>query len=275
MTATLLDGKGLAQKIQQELKENIEKLATKPGLAVLLVGNDPASHIYVGKKEEACKEVGIAFTKHLLEEETTEEEIKKLIIKLNADTTIHGILVQLPLPKHLDTKNILAMIEPTKDVDGITPNMLERVTAKEETFAPCTPKGIIKLLEEYAIPLKGKHAVIINRSNIVGKPLSIMLLNRNATVTICHSQTQNIKEKTKEADILISAIGKSHFITADMVKEGAVVIDVGISRVDGKVKGDVDFESVSKKASFLTPVPGGIGPLTVVCLFRNLVRLAK
>ena len=273
MTATILDGKLLAQKIQQELKEKIAPLETKPGLAAILVGDDPSSHIYVGRKEKACLEIGIHFVKHLLEEQTTEEEIKELIIKLNEDKTIHGILVQLPLPKHLNTKNILAMIKQTKDVDGITPHMWEKIIAKEESFAPCTPKGIIRLLEDNTISLAGKHVVIINRK-IIGKSLAILLLNRNATVTICHSQTQNISEKTKEADIIITAVGKPNFITEEMVKEGAIVVDVGITRVDGKIKGDVDFEKVKEKAAYISPVPGGVGPMTVVTLLQNTYEAA-
>lgn len=273
---TIIDGKKLAQKIRLELKTEAEKFKTRPKLAVILVGNDPASKIYVRNKNKACEEVGINYEEHVLEETTKMEDLLQLIDRLNSDDSINGILLQAPLPKHLKINRAFEEISPIKDVDGFNPINVGKLLIGEDTFISCTPYGIIKMLEEYNIPIQGKNAVVVGRSNIVGKPLAQCLLNKNATVIICHSKTENLSNYTKNADILISAVGKANLITADMVKEGATVIDVGMNRSDnGKLCGDVDFENVKEIASYITPVPGGVGPMTITMLMNNVIKAYK
>lgn len=273
---TIIDGKKLAQKIRLELKTEAEKFKTRPKLAVILVGNDPASKIYVRNKNKACEEVGINYEEHVLEETTKMEDLLQLIDRLNSDDSINGILLQAPLPKHLEINRAFEEISPIKDVDGFNPINVGKLLIGEDTFISCTPYGIIKMLEEYNIPIQGKNAVVVGRSNIVGKPLAQCLLNKNATVIICHSKTENLSNYTKNADILISAVGKANLITADMVKEGATVIDVGMNRNDnGKLCGDVDFENVKEIASYITPVPGGVGPMTITMLMNNVIKAYK
>lgn len=275
----IIDGKELAGTIRTELKqevENIKKKGVQPKLAVIMVGEDKASAVYVRNKSKACNEVGVEYEEFLLPTETTMDKLLGLIETLNQDTNIDGILLQSPIPKHLDIDEAFRAIDPGKDVDGFHPVNVGKLSLNQDCFVSCTPFGIIKMLETYHVPIEGKHAVIIGRSNIVGKPLIQCLLNKNATVTICHSKTQNLEEVTKQADILIAAIGKPEFVTANMVKEGATVIDVGINRrEDGKLVGDVKFEEVSKQASYITPVPGGVGPMTVAMLMTNVVKAAK
>ena len=275
----LIDGKGTAKKIRETLKNEVEglkKININPKLAVIMVGDNSASQIYVRNKSKACNEIGIEFEEHLLPENTTQNELIDLIEKLNNRKEINGILLQSPIPDALDINEAFRKISPEKDVDGFNPINVGKLVLNQNTFISCTPFGIIKLLEEYGISIEGKQAVIVGRSNIVGKPMSSCLLNKNATVTICHSKTKDLPSITKQADILVAAIGKSEFITEDMVKEGAVVIDVGINRDEnGKLKGDVDFENVSKKASYITPVPGGVGPMTIAMLMYNVVKAAK
>lgn len=268
----VIDGKGLSERIINNLKDtNIS-----PTLAVILVGNNPASEIYVRNKEKSCEKAGIVSKLFKYDEDIQEKELLEKICQLNNDDSIDAILVQLPLPEHIDENKITKAILPEKDVDGFTPVNIGLLASGLKPYAyPCTPKGIMTILKEYNINPDGKHAVVVGRSNIVGKPLSIMLLNANATVTTCHSHTKNLKDITKTADILVVAVGKPKFITAEMVKEGAVVIDVGISRIDGKLCGDVDFENVSGKTAFITPVPKGVGPMTIASLMENTVELYK
>lgn len=273
---TILDGKKLSLKIQEELVQKIAKLEKKPGLAVILVGEDPASQLYVGMKEKTAQKLGINSTIIKYPENTDEQTVINKIQELNNDENINGILVQIPLPKQISEQNIMLAISPKKDVDGIVPENIGRISTGMEPYAyPCTPKGVIKLLDEYNIQIAGKHAVIVGRSNIVGKPLAQMLLNRSATVTICHSRTENLSEITKTADILISAVGKYKIINKEMIKSGVVIIDVGTSKIDGKTCGDVDFENVKDLASFITPVPGGVGPMTIACLMENVFELSR
>lgn len=276
----IIDGKELAKKVRLELKDEVEKLKKDenihPKLAVIMVGSDPASQIYVRNKSKACDEIGIEFEEFLLDENTTQKELLDLIDKLNENEKVNGILLQSPIPKNLDINEAFRRISPEKDVDGFNPVNVGKLTLGQKGFISCTPFGVIKMLEEYNIDIEGKNAVVLGRSNIVGKPMSQCLLNKNATVTICHSKTKNINDITKNADIIVAAIGKKEFVKGDMVKEGAVVIDVGINRgEDGKLKGDVDFEEVSKKASYITPVPGGVGPMTIAMLMTNVVKAAK
>ena len=277
--AKIIEGKMLASKIRKKLKEEVDILKQKginPKLAVIMVGNDKASEVYVRNKSKACDEIGIKFEEFLLKENTTMEELLQLIENLNNRKDVHGILLQSPIPKHLDIRKAFNAINYTKDVDGFNPINVGKLLIGEDTFISCTPYGVIKMLEEYEIEIEGKHAVVIGRSNIVGKPLAQCLLNKNATVTVCHSRTKNLAEITKMADILVVAIGKSKFVTKDMVKDGAVVVDVGINRgEDGKLCGDVDFEEVSKVASYITPVPGGVGPMTIAMLMNNIVKATK
>ena len=279
METNVLNGKFLASIIKEDIKYEISELkkrGIKPCLSVILVGDNPASQKYVSFKEKACKELGIESVLFKLPNDASEEELENLIEELNNNPSINGILVQLPLPNHLNQNKILQKIEPLKDVDGFTPYCLGRLLTDNPLFIPCTPKGILKMLDVHDIPIEKKNAVVIGRSIIVGKPLSLLLLKRNATVTICHSKTENLSEITKKADILCVAIGKPHFITADMVKEGAVVIDVGINVIyNGKVVGDVDFDSVKNKASYITPVPGGVGPMTIAMLMENTLYAVK
>lgn len=275
----LIDGKLLAQKTREKLKKEVEDLKAiniVPKLAVILVGNDPASKVYVRNKSKACQEVGIEYEEILLDENTTMDKLLSIIKKLNDRKDINGILLQSPIPKGLNIQEAFNLIDYRKDVDGFNPINIGKLLTGQDCFISCTPFGIMKMFEEYNINLTGKNAVVIGRSNIVGKPMSHCLLNKNATVTICHSRTKNLAEITKRADILVAAIGKAEFVKADMVKEGAVVIDVGINRTEeGKLKGDVDFENVSKKASYITPVPGGVGPMTIAMLMNNVVKAAK
>ena len=277
--AEILNGKELAKKIRSNLKTEVEELKKQekyPKLAVIMVGNNQASSIYVRNKSKACDELGIDFEEYLLPEETSMHELLTLIEKLNGEKTVKGILLQSPIPVHLDIQKAFEKISPKKDVDGFHPISVGQACIGQDTFIPCTPLGIVKLLEEYQIPVEGKNVVILGRSNIVGKPLMQCMLRKNATVTICHSKTRNIKEITKQADILIAAIGKPKFITEDMVKENAVVIDVGMNRLEnGKLCGDIDFDGVEKKASYITPVPGGVGPMTIAMLMQNVVKATK
>jgi len=275
----ILDGKETAKKIRQKLTNEVAELKQKginPKLAVIMVGEDKASAIYVKNKSKACEEIGIEFVEYLLPEKTTREELLELIDELNNKKEINGILLQSPIPNHLDINEAFRRILPDKDVDGFNPVNVGKLVLGQNTFISCTPLGIIKLLEEYNLSIEGKNAVIIGRSNIVGKPMSQCLLNKNATVTICHSKTNNLKEFTRKADVLISAIGKPKFVTKDMVKEGAIVVDVGINRnSEGKVCGDVDFESIKDITSYITPVPGGVGPMTIAMLMTNVVKATK
>ena len=277
--AILIDGKVLAEKIRRNLKIECDELKSKgikPKLAVIMVGENSASKIYVKNKSKACNEIGIEYEEFNIQNKITSYELKKLINKLNEDSTINGILLQSPIPSNLDINEILKTIKPEKDVDGFNPVNVGKLVLNQDTFVSCTPFGIIKMLEEYNIDLCGKNVVILGRSNIVGKPLLHCLLNKNATVTICHSKTQNIKEITSKADILITAIGHPRFVTSDMVKDDVVVIDVGINRLDdGKIVGDVDFENVKEKASYITPVPGGVGPMTIAMLMNNVIKATK
>lgn len=275
----LINGKEVAKKVRKDLKKEVEKLkenGINPKLAVIMVGNDPGSTVYVRNKSKACEKVGIEFEEFLYDENLSETELLNIIEKLNEDSTINGILLQSPVPKHIDINKAFRAILPEKDVDGFNPVNVGNLTIGEDAFISCTPYGVIKMFEEYNIELEGKNAVILGRSNIVGKPMIQCMLNKNATVTVCHSRTKNIEEITKNADIVISAIGKPKFVKENMVKDGAVVIDVGINRLDdGSIVGDVDFDNVSKKASYITPVPGGVGPMTIAMLLNNVVKAAK
>lgn len=277
--AVIINGKELAKKIRQNLKEEVEELNKKeihPKLAVIMVGEDKASQVYVKNKSKACNEIGVDFEEFLLPEDTTMETLLNLIEILNNREDVSGILLQSPIPKPLNIREAFNKIDYRKDVDGFNPVNVGKLAIGEKSFISCTPYGVVKMLEEYNIDLEGKNAVIIGRSNIVGKPLLQCLLNKNATVTVCHSKTKDIGNITKNADILIAAVGKPHFVKEDMVKDGAVVIDVGINRnEEGKLIGDVDFENIEKKASYITPVPGGVGPMTIAMLMNNVVEAAK
>lgn len=282
MSAKILEGKIFAAKIKEAVKQEMAELREKsglvPGLAVILVGENPASKVYVANKERSCGELGMYSVMVRLPENTTKEELLGHIARLNEDKAIHGILVQLPLPAHIapDEAEILQAIHPLKDVDGFHPENVGRLSIGEEGLIPCTPLGCIKMLELAGIEIEGKHAVIVGRSNIVGKPMGNLLLKRNATVTVCHSRTQDLAAFTRQADILVAAVGKPHFITAEMVKPGAVVLDVGINRLpNGKLAGDVDFAAVKEIAGAITPVPGGVGLLTIAMLMYNTVQAAK
>jgi len=279
MSANIIDGKEVSKKIREEIREEVEKLKSAgvhPGLAVVLAGDNPASRVYVKNKGEACRSAGIHSEEHKLPADVKESELIDIINRLNKDPRINGILVQLPLPLHINKELVLKSISPDKDVDGFHEINMGRLFIGQEGLIPCTPFGIIKLLEYYNIPVEGKFAVVVGRSNIVGKPVAMMLLHRNATVAICHTRTKNLKEVCLMGDILIAAAGRQGMITGDMVKEGAVVIDVGINRMDnGKLTGDVDFESASKKAGWITPVPGGVGPMTIAMLLYNTLKAAK
>ena len=275
----LINGKELAKNIRTELKEEVNELKKQginPKLAVIMVGEDKASAVYVRNKSRACEEIGIEFEEFLLDKEITQKELIDLIKTLNNRSDIHGILLQSPIPNGLDIREAFNTIDYRKDVDGFNPINVGKLSIGEDCFISCTPYGVIKMLEAYNIPIEGKRAVIIGRSNIVGKPLIQCLLNKNATVTVCHSRTKDIESITREADILIAALGKPKFVKENMVKDGAVVIDVGINRnEEGKLVGDVDFENISKKASYITPVPGGVGPMTIAMLMHNVVKAAK
>ena len=277
--AIIIDGKALAKKIRQELKVECDELKEKginPKLAVIMVGDNPASKVYVRNKSRACEEIGIEYEEFLLQDNIKQEELIDLIKKLNEDKSINGILLQSPIPEHLNINQAFKTITYKKDVDGFTPSSVGKLCIGEDTFISCTPYGVMKMFEEYNIDLTGKNVVILGRSNIVGKPLIQCCLAKNATVTVCHSKTKNIEEYTKKADILIAAIGKAKFVTKDMVKKGVVIIDVGINRNEqGKLVGDVDFENVEPLASYITPVPGGVGPMTIAMLMNNVIKAAR
>lgn len=282
MPATLIDGKKVSQEIREELKPRVESLIQngfQPGLSVVVVGDDAASQVYVRNKERACEKLGIHSIKHQLPSSTTQAELLQLIDELNHDSTLHGILVQLPLPQHIDEKAVLYHINPSKDVDGFHPFNLGRLMIGDPIFLPCTPWGIQELLARYHIEVSGKNVVIVGRSNIVGKPLAMMLVQKtktaNATVTLCHTATANLSQYTLMADILIAAAGSPRMITGELVRDGAVVIDVGINKVNDRLVGDVDFETVKNRVSFITPVPGGVGPMTIAMLMCNTVKSAE
>lgn len=274
----LIDGKVISAAVKERVKNEVAQLSGKGitvGLAVIIVGEDPASKIYVANKKKACEALGIISEEYALPESTTEKELLALIDTLNAKKSINGILCQLPLPHHLDEKRIINAISPEKDVDAFHPVNVGRIMIGDYDFVPCTPAGIMEMLAYENIETEGKRCVVIGRSNIVGKPMAMLLLHKNGTVTICHSRTKNLKEICLDADILVAAVGKAKFVTADMVKEGAVVIDVGMNRENGRLCGDVDFEAVKDKASAITPVPGGVGPMTIAMLMQNTLTAAK
>lgn len=277
--AVILDGKAVSAKVKEEVKEEVEALkkqGVSVGLAVIIVGNNPASRTYVNNKKKACEAAGILSEEYALPEETTQEELLALVRELNQKDSINGILCQLPLPKHLDEEAVIAAISDKKDVDAFSAVNVGHIMIGDYSFLPCTPAGIMEILRHYNIDVAGKECVVIGRSNIVGKPMAMLLLHQNGTVTICHSKTKNLKDVTSRADILVAAVGIPHFVTADMVKEGAVVIDVGMDRDEnGKLCGDVDFAAVEPKASYITPVPGGVGPMTIATLLKNTVTAAK
>ena len=277
--ASIIDGNKIAQDIRNEVRQSAISLKEQkgiiPGLAVVLVGEDPASQVYVGRKAKACAEVGFLSREYKLPADTSEARLLEIITELNQDHLIHGILVQLPLPKNISTDKIIAAIDPHKDVDGFHPYNVGGLVTGSPLFVPCTPQGIMELIARTGIDLKGKEAVVVGRSNIVGKPMALLLLAQHATVTICHSRTKDLPSVTRRADILIAAIGKAHMIKADMVKDGAIIIDVGVNRLEnGKLAGDVDFDEVAPKASFITPVPGGVGPMTIAMLMKNTLDAA-
>lgn len=280
MSAKIIDGKNIAAQLRQrlagEIQRRIEQSLPIPGLAVVKVGEDPASAVYVQHKRKACKEIGMHSFAYDLPENTTQTDLLKLIDQLNQDPQVHGILVQLPLPSHIDSNTILERISPAKDVDGFHPYNLGRLAQQRPLLRPCTPKGIMILLESTQVPLEGQHAVVVGASNIVGRPMALELLLARCTVTVCHSATRNLAEQVKQADILVSAVGKTHFIPGDWIKPGAIVIDVGINRQDDdKLTGDIDFKTASEKASWITPVPGGVGPMTVATLLENTLLAAS
>ncbi len=277
--AEIISGKVVSAAKREEIKNRVAKLneqGKQVGLAVIIVGNNSASRVYVNNKKKACEEVGINSFEYALPEETTQDELLGLIAQLNNDTKVNGILCQLPLPSHIDEQAVINAIDPSKDVDAFHPFNVGHIMIGDYTFLPCTPAGIMEMLKFYNISVKGKKCVVIGRSNIVGKPMAMLLLKENGTVEICHSRTENLKEETLSADILVAAVGKAYFVTADMVKDGAVVIDVGMNRnEDGKLCGDVCYDEVEKKASFITPVPGGVGPMTITMLLENTVRAVE
>ncbi|MBQ8961360.1 MAG: bifunctional methylenetetrahydrofolate dehydrogenase/methenyltetrahydrofolate cyclohydrolase FolD [Ruminococcus sp.] len=278
--AQIIDGKAVSASVKEEVKAEAAKLreehGLKVGLAVVIVGSDPASRVYVNNKKKACEAVGFQSYEYALDESTTQEQLLDLVEVLNRDSRVNGILVQLPLPKHIDEKAVINAISPKKDVDAFHPENVGRIMIGEYSFLPCTPAGVMRLIESTGVDITGKHCVVIGRSNIVGKPQAMLLLQKNGTVTICHSKTKDLKEVCLSADILVVAIGRAKFITGDMVKEGAVVIDVGMDRDEnGKLCGDVDFESAEKRAGYITPVPGGVGPMTIAMLMKNTLTAAK
>lgn len=278
--AQLINGKEIAAQVRENVRLEAEKLKAEkgvtPGLAVILVGDDPASKIYVGNKKKACLEAGFNSYEHILPAETTQEELIALVEKLNADPSVHGILCQLPVPKHIDDEAVIAAISPKKDVDAFHAANVGKIMIGAYDFLPCTPAGVMELIHSTGVSVAGKKCVVVGRSNIVGKPMAMLLLHENGTVTICHSKTADLAKECREADILVAAVGRAKLITADMVKEGAVVIDVGMNRDEaGKLCGDVDFEAVKEKAAFITPVPGGVGPMTIAMLMKNTLTAAK
>lgn len=271
----ILDGKLVKTEILKKLKKEVEKLERKPGLAVIQVGDDPASKVYVAQKEKMAKELGYKFKHIKLDKEVSQEELEATVKKINSDKTIDGLLVQMPLPKHLDSRKVQNLIKEDKDIDGLCDINAGKLTHNVDCLMPCTPKGIMDILKHYKIDVEGKNVVIVGRSDLVGKPLASMMLNAHATVTLCHSRTKNLASITKKADILVAAVGKRGIITKEMVKHKTIVIDVGINRVDGKIYGDVDFDSVKEKASYITPVPGGVGQMTVAELGENVLKAYK
>lgn len=275
----IIDGKKVAAEIREKISREVEALKSRtgkvPGLATVLVGVDPASSVYVRNKNKTCRTLGFASFEHQLAENTPEDTLLSLVRDLNRNAEVHGILVQLPLPRQIHSQKVLTMIDPRKDVDGFHPANMGQLFAGRPQLTPCTPAGIIELLDHYQVVIEGRNAVVLGRSNIVGKPVALLLLQRNATVTICHSRTRDLPAVTRTADLLIAAVGKPGFVTADMVREGAVVIDVGINRVDGALQGDVAFGEVEKKASLITPVPGGVGPMTIAMLMANTLKAFK
>lgn len=274
--AAIIDGKAVSQKIKEEIRAEIEREQLSVGLAVVIVGNNPASRVYVNNKKKACEVCGIQSFEYALPEETTQEQLLELIDTLNADEKVNGILVQLPLPQRLDEKKVIERISPLKDVDAFHAENVGKIMIGNYAFLPCTPAGVMELIHSTGTEISGKECVVIGRSNIVGKPMAMLLLHENATVTICHSRTKNLAEVCRRADLLISAVGKADFVTADMIKDGAVVIDVGMNRnAEGKLCGDVRFEEAEKKASFITPVPGGVGPMTIAMLMKNTVMAKR
>ncbi|MBQ1335168.1 MAG: bifunctional methylenetetrahydrofolate dehydrogenase/methenyltetrahydrofolate cyclohydrolase FolD [Clostridia bacterium] len=279
MSAKVIDGKALSKKLREQIKKDAESLKSKgicPSLSVIIVGEDPASKTYVKNKRLACEEVGIKSDVYELPESTTSDELLSLVKKLNADESVHGILVQLPLPKHLDEKVVIENIRIDKDVDAFHPQNVGRIMIGDFDFLPCTPAGVMEIIDEAGVEVKGKECVVVGRSNIVGKPQAMLLLHRHGTVTLCHSRTKDLKEVTRRAEILVAAVGKAKMITADMVRPGAVVIDVGMNRDEnGKLCGDVDFDGVKEVASVITPVPGGVGPLTITMLLKNTIKAAQ
>lgn len=276
--AKIIDGKQISQKVKERVKEQVAALTEKgvqPGLAVVIVGENPASRVYVNNKKKACAECGIASFEHALPSETSQETLLELVRRLNEDQKVHGILVQLPLPGHMDETAVLNAISPAKDVDAFHPVNVGKIMIGDYCFLPCTPAGVMELLASTGVSIEGKNCVVIGRSNIVGKPMAMLLLHANGTVTICHSRTKELEKICAEADILVAAVGRAKFVTADMVKPGAVVIDVGMNRVDGKLCGDVDYAAVEPVAGYITPVPGGVGPMTIAMLMQNTVTAAK
>lgn len=270
---TIMSGKEVSLAVKDEVARKVKELGVKPGLAVIIVGDDPASRVYVNNKKKACEYCGFLSEEYALPAETTQEELVSLIEELNGREDIHGILCQLPLPKHLDEGAVIATISPSKDVDAFCDANVGKIMIGSYSFLPCTPAGVMEMFKYYNIDLSGKHAVVIGRSNIVGKPMAMLLLQANATVTVCHSRTQNLKGICASADVIVAAVGRPNFVTGDMVKDGAVVVDVGINRLpDGKLCGDVDFDSVAPKSSFITPVPGGVGPMTIATLMKNTLN---
>jgi methylenetetrahydrofolate dehydrogenase (NADP+)/methenyltetrahydrofolate cyclohydrolase len=279
MAGIVIDGKMISKEIKEKIRKEAEALKSQgvvPGLAAVLVGENPASVIYVRNKRNACEESGIYSEGHYLPESVTQPDLMNLVDRLNKDPKIHGILVQLPLPKHLSSDLVLNSLSPFKDVDGLHPYNIGKLMMGDPIFVPCTPAGVMAMLDYHRISIEGKMAVVVGRSNLVGKPVAMLLMHRNATVTVCHSRTQNLSEVCRRADILVAAIGKAHFVTGEMIKEGAAVIDVGINRLgDGRLVGDVDYEAAAKRAGWITPVPGGVGPMTIAMLLQNTLLSAK
>ncbi len=273
--ATIIDGKVLAEKIYEELKLEVDKLKKKPALAVVLVGEDPASQVYVNIKVKTCKKIGITSLMHKLDKDTSQEDLLKLVDKLNNNPDVNGILVQMPAPPQIDDPLIMKSVLPEKDVDGFHPLNIGKMVLGQPSLQPCTPMGVMEMFKAYDIDLKGKEVVLIGKSVIVGRPMLELMLSANATVTTCHSKTKDLKAHTQKADIVVAAAGYPGLVTADMVKEGVVIIDIGTTKVDGKLKGDVEYEPVKEKASFITPVPGGVGPMTVACLMKNTLTAYK
>jgi methylenetetrahydrofolate dehydrogenase (NADP+)/methenyltetrahydrofolate cyclohydrolase len=278
MSATIIDGKSIAAEIENELRSEVESLKSQdiePGLAVILVGDDPASKVYVGRKKKACERLGIKSFEYTLPADTSEDYVLNLVAELNSRKDVNGILVQLPLPEQIDSKKVLIAIDPAKDVDGFHPMNVGSLFVDESPLPPCTPAGVMELLARTGVELKGKHAVVVGRSNIVGKPVAIMLLKQHATVTICHSRTVNLPDVCRSADVLVAAVGKPEMIKGDWIKPGAVVIDVGVNRLDSGLVGDVEFAGASQIASAITPVPGGVGPMTIAMLMRNTIKATR